>query len=335
MRRHARSTGVPDVLGLILLAQALTLVVAGPATSPEYLSLRVADAEGYFTREGLTVTVRSTRAESGAAEALAQGQADLAATSLEAILRFGQRQPAPPPRLVLGLSAAPPVALLVAARESDTVKRVEDLAGGRVGFATPGGSEQTWVQGVLARAHLTVTQVELVALGSRGVITALDGAEVRAAVVAEPAASALLEDTRAAVLVDLRSPRAVAAALGVTTVNAGVFVRADRRVGDRELTAFARAVLAAEGRIATASPDALAERLPKSVIAPAFDFARRVHAAQALALPDGLVEADGIRATVEMIRAHLPLPQWLRIPRPEELLHLDPLRRAVRSRPPA
>ncbi|HVQ27268.1 MAG TPA: ABC transporter substrate-binding protein, partial [Planctomycetota bacterium] len=87
------------------------LAVSGPPTSPEYLPIRVAEAEGYFAAEGLAVTVRTTRAESGAAEALAQGQADLAATTLEAILRFGLRATATqPPRLIFGLTAAPQVA---------------------------------------------------------------------------------------------------------------------------------------------------------------------------------------------------------------------------------
>src|SRR2546430_17737414 len=108
MHRHAESAGRAErVLGAIILAQALTLAVSWPTSSPEYLPLRVADAEGYFAKEGLTVTVKTTRAEPGAAEALAQGQADLAATSLEAMLRFGPRTSKQAPRLVLGLTAAP------------------------------------------------------------------------------------------------------------------------------------------------------------------------------------------------------------------------------------
>ena len=53
------------MLGLILLLQSLTIAVSGPATSPEYLPLRVAQAEGYFAREGLAVTLKTTRAEVG------------------------------------------------------------------------------------------------------------------------------------------------------------------------------------------------------------------------------------------------------------------------------
>src|SRR5881409_3842035 len=92
MRRHAESAGRAErMLGAIIVAQALTLAVSGPTSSLEYLPLRVAEAEGHFAKEGLVVTLKTTRAEPGAAEALAQGQADLVATTMEAMLRFGPR----------------------------------------------------------------------------------------------------------------------------------------------------------------------------------------------------------------------------------------------------
>jgi ABC-type nitrate/sulfonate/bicarbonate transport system substrate-binding protein len=337
------------MIALILFAQALTVAVGGPTNSPEYLPIRVAEAEGYFAREGLTVTLRGTRAESGAAEALAQGQVDLAATSLEALLRFGHRQGAHVPRLVFGLTAAPPVALLVAAADGiesssnnrppgrsivarTEVRAIADLAGAKIALATPGGPEHTWLQGLLARAGLGPSQVEMVALGSRGVVAALDAGEVRAALVPEPGASGLVKDERTVLLVDLRSPHAVRQALGTATVNAAVFARADRRLGDRELSAFARALLAAERRITSAPAAALAARLPRAVVGGSDEFERRLEATRAIYLPDGLVTPEAIRATAEMIRTHLPLPAWIRIPRPEDLLHQEPLRRAIRSR---
>src|SRR4030095_12125622 len=92
---------------LIILLQTLTLAVAGPVTSPEYFPLRVAEAEGLFTREGLQGTIKTTTAETGPAEALVQGQADLAATSLDAMLRFGPRSVNQGARLVFGLTAGP------------------------------------------------------------------------------------------------------------------------------------------------------------------------------------------------------------------------------------
>ena len=153
------------MIGLILLLQTLTIAVSGPATSAEYLPLRVAEAQGFFTREGLDVTLKTTRAEVGAAEALAQGQADLAATSLEAVLRFTTRAATQGPRLVFGLTAAPPVALLLATPLNGTVRSIEQLAGLRVGISAPGDPAHTWLMALLARARLSITQVEMVSLG--------------------------------------------------------------------------------------------------------------------------------------------------------------------------
>lgn len=320
------------MLAIVLLAQALTIAVGGPPSSPEYLPLRVAEAEGYFTREGLSVTLRSTRAESGAAEALAQGQADLAATSLEAILRFGHRPKARLPQLVLGLTAAPPVALLVSASHADDVRSMKDLEGKKIGFTSPGAPEQTWLAALLARARLTPTQVDLLALGSRGLVAAMDAGDVHAGIVPEPAASRLVKEGRASRLVALTSPRAVVEALGAPTVNAAVFVRPDRRPGDRDLAAFARAVVAAERLIARESPSALGTRLPRAVVGPGDEFERRVEATHGMYLPNGLVAPDAVSHTIEMIRAHLPLPQSLRVPAAQEILFLDPARRAVKPR---
>jgi NitT/TauT family transport system substrate-binding protein len=320
------------MLGLILLLQAIVVVVSGPPTSPEYLPIRIADAYGYFAREQLTVTLRSTRAESGAAEALAQGQADLAATSLEAMLRYGARTTSP--RLVFGLTAAPPVALLVAGPRVEAVRTVKDLANGKVGFTNPGSPEQTWLQAMLARSGLAPLAVEMVSLGA-GLVSALDRGEVTAAFVAEPAAATLVRDGRAHLLVDLRSPRAVMAALGTATVNGAVFARSDRRPSDRVLAAFARAVLAAERRLASEPPAALGARLPRHVVGTDEEFARRLDATQRIYLPNGLVTPEAAAYTIEIMRAHLPLPVSAKVPTPAELLYLAPLRRALTAKPPA
>ena len=333
MRRHAESAGRAErMLGAIILAQALTLAVSGPTSSPEYLPLRVAEAEGYFAKEGLTVTFKTTRAEPGAAEALAQGQADLAATSLEAMLRFGPRTPKQAPRLVLGLTMAPPVALVVAESQKELVRSLEDLPGTRVGVSAPGAPEQAWLAWILARAGLSPAQVSLVSRGERGLQHAVATGDVHAALLREPAASRLLAAGQARLLVDLRTPAAVTRALGAPTVNAAVFMRADRPVGDRYLAAFGRAVLAAERRIATAAAPELSERLPASVTISPEEFDAKVEACRALYLADGAVTVEQVRETLTVIRAHLPLPVTARVPPPEELLHAVS-RRAVR--PPA
>jgi NitT/TauT family transport system substrate-binding protein len=320
------------VLALIVLAQALMIAVSGPPTSPEYLPIRIADAHGLFAREGLQVTVRSTRAEPGAAEALAQGQADLAATSFEAMLRFGHRAGVAPARLVFGLTAAAPVVVLVSTVHADSVAAVMDLRGRKIGFTAPGSSEHTWLQALLGRAGLEPNDVELLALGFRGLGSGIDSGDVHAAVLTAPDASQIVQAGRGRILVDLTTPRKVTDALGAPTVNAAVFARADRRPGDRELTAFARAMIAATRLLRTEPARAIAAKLPDSVVGTGDAFERRLETTRGIWFEDGLVTADAVSQTVEMARAHLPLPRTLRLPRPEQLLHLEPTRRAVSAR---
>ena len=282
----------------------------------------MAEAEGYFAREGLAVTLRTTRAEPGAAEALAQGQADLAATSLEAMLRFGPRLASQAPRLVLGLTAAPPVILLVPDSHRTVVRSIDDLPGTRVGVSTPGAPEQAWFAWLLARSGISVAQMWMVSRGERGVVHAVETGDVHAALVQEPAASRLIASGQARALVDLSSPAAVRQAIGAPTVNAAVFVRSDRRPRDRDVTAFSRAVLAAQRRIAEGDGEALAAKLPKSVTAGPDTFDARLAASRDIYLPQGVVTVEQVRETLILIRAHLPLPVSARVPRPEDLVHV-------------
>jgi NitT/TauT family transport system substrate-binding protein len=318
------------MLGIILLAQALTLAVSGPPSSPEYLPIRVAEAQGYFASEGLGVTVRTTRSEVGAAEALAQGQADLVATSLEAMLRFGPRLEKQQARLVFGLTGAPPATVLVSARMEGTVRSIGDLAGLKVGVSAPGAPELTWFGALLSRAGLRLSQVELVSFGSRGLVSAVESGEVQAGLVHEPHASRLVMEGQGKVLADLRTVAGVQRALGVSTVNAAVFARADRRPPDRDLAAFARALLAAERHIGTTHPSALAEGLPGNVVGPPDEFERRMEALRDLYLREGLVTAEQVRESLALIRIHLTLPPSLKLGSPERMLHTEPLKRAIR-----
>ncbi len=315
------------MLGLIVLLQTLLLAVTGPPTSPEYLPLRVADAEGYFKREGLTVVLKTTRAEVGAAEALAQGQVDLAATSLEAILRFGPRQPRQMSKLVLGLTAAPPVALLTTRNLEGTLTSVKNLVGLRIGVATPGAPEHAWLNAILARAGVPLMRVDLVSLGTRGLVTGLETGDVQAGLVAEPNVSRLVNDNGAVVLADLRSPEAVARTLGSPTVNAGVFGRSDRMPRDADLAAFGRAVLAAERLIADTSAEDLAGRWPASLIGAPDEFSRRLNTTREIFLPNGTVTPAQLTETVDIVRAYGPLPATLKMPKPEEFIHWSALKR--------
>ena len=316
------------MLALILVLQTLAVAVSGPPSSLEYLPLRVAEAGGHFERERVLVALTTTNTDAGAAEALAQGEVDLAASSLGAMLRFGPQPARQAPKLLLGLTPAPPVALVVSAGPGSPVRSLGDLIGRRVGITVPGAPENAWLVASLAGAGVRVNDVELVSLGSRGVVQALTSGGVQAALVGEPLASRLIGEGQARVLADLRGPAAVERAVAGVTVSAAVFARADRLPPEPVLTAFARAVLSATRWLAAASPDAFAATMPPSVVGPLEDLALRLDAARGLYLAQGRLTPAELRQSIKLLRAYHPLSS---APRPDDMLLSGPLTRAIRS----
>jgi NitT/TauT family transport system substrate-binding protein len=299
---------------LVLLQATLTIAVAGPATSPEYLPLHVAQAEGLFAAYQLSVTLRPTRSDTAAAELLGDGQAQLAATSLDAALRLGSADGAPP-RLVWGLTAAPPVALLVAPGRAETIRFAADLVGQTVAIPAPGTAEDQVLGILLAQAGVALHRVQVQSLGERGVARALEAGEVAAAVLGEPYVSRLVEGGTARIAVDLRTAGSAAAALGGPTVSAALFVRAGTELAPGTLRGLRAALQAAGARLASADPAALHPGLPPAVIGSAPDFAARLRGARDLFLSDGRVTAPVLERSVELVRARAPLPARVKLPR--------------------
>jgi NitT/TauT family transport system substrate-binding protein len=318
------------VIALVVFLQvSLTVAVSGPYTSPEYLPLRVAEAEGYFSQEGLQVSLRTTRAEPAAAESLAKGEADLAATSLEAALRHGAVG-GRPPRLVFGLTAAPPIALLVPTDHRDSVKRIEDLVGKRVAITSPGAPEHSLLFALLDRHQIKPTQLSLLSLGERGLVAALESGDVQAGLLPDPWASRLVENGKATILADFRRRDEAARWLGGPTVHAALFVRADRPPKASDLTALARALLRAVKRVETAPTEGLLERLPGRAVGLKEDFVARLEGAREIYLPGGWVRYETLQLSVTQIRNRAPFPKGVTVPRrPADLLLLDPLKSLI------
>jgi NitT/TauT family transport system substrate-binding protein len=299
---------------LVLLQTSLTIAVAGPATSAEYLPLHVAQAEGFFTAQQLSVTLRSTRSDATAAEMLASGQAQLAATSLDTALRLGGTDGVPP-RLIWALTAAPPVALLITPGRADTIRAVADLVGQTIAIPAPGTAEDQALGLLLARAGVAVHRVKMLSLGERGVVRALEGGEVAAGVLGEPHVSRLVEGDKATIVVDLRTTKGAEAALGGPTVGAALFAKAGAEPPAATVRALRAALQAAVARTISAEPDALRATLPASVVGSPADFALRLRGARELFLADGRIPVETLEHSLELIRARAPLPVKVKLPR--------------------
>jgi NitT/TauT family transport system substrate-binding protein len=308
---------------LVLLQASLTIAVAGPATAPEYLPLHVADAAGLFAAEKLTVTLRPYRSEPSAAEALASGRAELAATSLDSALRLGVVE-GRPPRIVWGFTAAPPVALLVNRARTDSIRTAADLVGQTVAVPAPGTPEDQALAFVLARAGVAPQQVTLRSLGERGAARALEGGLVAAAVLSEPYVTRLVEAGAGTIAIDLRTAKDAAEWLGGPTLGAGLFVRAGVDLDAATRRGLIAALQAALTRVLSTEPTALAAGLPAATIGTPADFAVRMGHARDLFLPGGRVSVEALDHSLELLRTRAPLPAKVQMPSAKRLLLQEP-----------
>jgi NitT/TauT family transport system substrate-binding protein len=314
---------------------AITIAVAGPATSTEYLPLQVAQAEGYFAQEKLDVTLTVERNEGEAARALARGRGDIAATSLDAAYRLGNVAGVPPP-LFFGLTAAAPVAILVSPNHKDTIHSPAELRGQPVGLPGAGTPEHTMLNAVLIRAGVKIHQVPLRSFSVRALEGALARGEVAAGVVADPLITRMVEEQTGSMLVDLRQRADAARWLGAETVHAALFVRAGSVLDERDLTALARALLRALARVAEATPEALLAVLPKPVAGQPADFRVRLEGARQSYLPRGRVTDDMLKASINQAQERGPFPSVVKLPwlSWSSLLLGAPLQRAIEASPP-
>ena len=313
---------------------AITIAVAGPATSPEYLPLFVAQSEGYFAQEKIEVTLTTERSESAAAQAMARGRADIAATSLDAAYRVGHVKGTLPP-LLFGLTAAPPVAILVSPGHKETVRSPRDLHGQPVGLPGVGTPEQAMLATILTRTGVKIHHVPLRSFSDRSLAGALEQGEVAAAVMADPWVTRSVDESTATILVDLRTRSDAARWLGAETVHAALFLRADAAVGEQDLVALAKALLRAVARISDATAETLAAGLPASVIGRPGDFALRVAGARQSYLPRGWVTEDMLKASLRQASERVEMPAAVKLPwfRWSPLLLTGPLERATGASP--
>jgi ABC-type nitrate/sulfonate/bicarbonate transport system substrate-binding protein len=317
---------------LVLLQATLTIATAGPATVPGYLPLWVAQGEGYFVQEHLAVSLVPTRAEAAAAEALARGQADMAATSLDAALLFGATAGAPP-RLVLGLTATPALALLVPTARKEAIRSIGDLPGSTIGIPAPGTPAEFMLLALLAKAGVKVPRVTVKSFGERGLAGAVESGEVAAGMLPDPYATRLIEEGKAVALVDLRQPAERERWLEEPGVHSALFVQAETRLGAAELTPLCRAVLKALALIRTATPDDIRARLPAAVVGfPPEDFAVRFLGARDTFLKDGRVTPEMLKASIALIRSRSPIPTSVKMPgNLGRLVLTEPLEEALGS----
>ena len=213
-----------------LAAAALALAFAGSAQAAEpekkdvslgvggksllyYLPLTIAEKKGYFTEEGLNVTINDFKGGSQSLQALQGGSVDAVTGAYEHTIRMQVKNR--PVIALIELGRFPGIVLAVRSTLKDKVKKAGDLKGMKIGVTAPGSSTNNFVNYLLAKDGVKPDEVSIIGIGGGATaVAAIKRGEIDALSNLEPVISTLERDKSIFVLADTRTEEGSKAIFG-------------------------------------------------------------------------------------------------------------------------
>src|SRR6266700_3047529 len=191
---------------------ALKIMVGG-LSKQIYLPNELTQRLGYFSAQGLDVTLIDDASGQSSENEVLAGQVDAGSGSYNHTIELqaaGKNMEA-----VVLLNIAPGEAEIVSAKAASQRHSGADLKGKTLGVTKLGSGTQTPTTALLHNAGITKDQVHFVPVGAGDTfIAALQQGKIDAGMTTEPTISRILSSGVGKVLVDLRSPESTQAALG-------------------------------------------------------------------------------------------------------------------------
>jgi len=223
-------------------ADRVTITVAG-MNKQIYLPAVLAQRLGYFDDENLDVELLDSPTGIEAENELLAGGAQAVVGFYDHTIELQTKGKFVQSIVQFGL--APGEALIVS-QSAGSYAKVADLKGARVGVVGLGSSTEMLLRYLAARSGLTPGAYHTVPVGAgEDFIAAMEAGKIGAGITTEPTISRMVKGGQGRILVDLRTPDAVSAALGLVYPGAALYVQsswlaAHRPVAQKLATAFVR-----------------------------------------------------------------------------------------------
>ncbi|GGC69920.1 ABC transporter substrate-binding protein [Chelatococcus reniformis] len=234
MRLFAKAAAL-TMLGILAVASPagaqqaempkLTLGVGGK-TLLYYLPLTIAERNGYFKDEGLTVTINDFGGGAKSLQALIGSSVDVVTGAYEHTIRMqakGQSIVS-----VIELGRYPGIVLAVRKERADTYKTIADLKGAKIGVTAPGSSTNFFVDFLLAKNGLKPQDVSFVGVGGGlSAVAQMTHGQIDAISNLDPVITKLESDGAITVLADSRTEEGNARIFGGTNPAAVLYMKSD------------------------------------------------------------------------------------------------------------
>lgn len=275
-------------------------IMVGGLDKQIYLPNMLAQQLGYFTQEGLNVTLLDEASGQSAEDEVLLDQVDAGSGSYNHTIELqasGQQQTGGNQmECVVQLGIAPGEAEMVSTKETKLIRSAKDLKGKNLGVTELDSGTQALTTVLLHKVGITPNQVHFIPLGAGDTfIAAMKQGVIDAGMTTEPTISRLISSGVGKVLVDLRNPQTTQAALGgpypfICVFMKNSYVNSHKDVVQKLVNAYVKTLK----WIATHTAEQITDMMPQSYYA--FNKAEYVTALQnqlAMFSPDGKMPAGG------------------------------------------
>jgi len=284
----------------------LSLAVGGQGLF-YYLPLTIAVRRGYFKEAGLEVEVVDFPGGAKSLQALVGGSADLAAGSFEHVVNMRARRQA----LVAFtlLARYPAIVLALEPTFAAHYRSPADLRGHRVGITAPGSSTHMFLNNVLNKAGVALSEVPVIGVGTgASAVAAMRRGGIDALVHLDPVIHQLEASGDAKVVIDTRTAAGATAVYGGAYHAACLYAKEDF-IARHPNTVYA--LVAAQVRaltwLAAASVDDIADAVPEAYWGgDRAAYIAALAANRAMWSPDGKLDLAGAQKVLDTLAAFEP-----------------------------
>ena len=279
-------------------------LASGSLTALPTLPAQIAIAKGYFTEQGLDVTIDDVKAGSKALQALLGGQVEVTVGFYEHTLQSavkGQQI-----RSFVELTTLPGYALVVSPGSVGQVRTLADLKGKTVGVSAPGSATDFFLKYLLSGAGVPTNSVASVGIGiGPSSVAAVEHNQVAASVLYDPALTAVLaRHPDLTVLGDARDPAKARQVFGAGSYPSMTLYAKTGWLDQHADTArkLAAAIRKADQYLHTASADEIVSSLPKETVgADVAQFKQVLAATIPYISADGTIDGKGADAVATVL----------------------------------
>jgi NitT/TauT family transport system substrate-binding protein len=170
-----------------------------------YIQVDLAKALGFFTEEGLDVSLQHFKGGAVAGATLVGGSTEVSANAIDHVIKA--KQQGKELRFIVSFTHLPGTPLVVNAKCRNEIKSPKDLRGRPVGVTAPGSATDLLTRYMMAKEGVRPEEMKIIGVGTNTIIPAIENDQVVAAMGIDPWVTQLVKRGKAYLLVDLRTEK--------------------------------------------------------------------------------------------------------------------------------